>query len=182
MTDLEHLINMNVEIEGLLRVLENRDNASARSILSDKIKAYNALIEAYLSVPAEADSEIVEFVTDSIPVEMDNKVVVMEEKKEEPEPAPERDTVEDTVVPVQPVQYNVNLAKAFTLNDRFRFKRELFGGNDDDFTDTIQLLSEMETYNEAEDYLLTDMMWDSDSESVKDFLSILAGNMPDGTR
>lgn len=182
MTDLEHLINMNVEIEGLLRVLENRDNASARELLADKIKAYNALLDSFLSIPLETPSEVVEFVADSVPVEMDSEVVVLEDKPIDPEPAPQYNPEEVRPVAIQPAHHNISLSKAFTLNDRFRFKRELFGGNDADFTDTLQLLSEMETYGEAEDYLLNDMMWDCDSEPVKDFLSILANNMPDVTR
>lgn len=182
MTDLEHLINMNVEIEGLLRVLDNRDNISARELLTDKIKAYNALLDAFLATPAESQPEVVEFVTDSVPVEMDSEVVVLEDKPIDPESVPQYNPEEVRPATVQAVHHNTNLSKAFTLNDRFRFKRELFGGNDADFTDTLQLLSEMETYGEAEDYLMNDMMWDRDSDSVKDFLSILANNMPDGTR
>lgn len=200
MTDIEHLINMNVEIEGLLRVLERRDNASARSLLSEKVKAYNTLLQSYLESPSAANEEAAENAAKSILADAD-AIEVKDQEAESEEVMPEEDAAEEAIahetetapkiieddaeaenVPKASATVNVNLAKAFTLNDRFRFKRELFGGDDADFTDTLQLLSEMDSYAEAEDYLLKDMMWDKEDPAVADFLAILAQNMPDGKR
>lgn len=68
--------------------------------------------------------------------------------------------------------------KAFSLNDRFRFRRELFGGDDADFTETLKLLADMDSYADACDYLYNDMMWDSSDPNVADFMAIVAANMP----
>ena len=73
---------------------------------------------------------------------------------------------------------NTKLLKAFTLNDRFRFRRELFDGDDADFTETLKLLADMDSYAEACDYLYNDMMWDKTDPNVADFMAIVAANMP----
>lgn len=61
----------------------------------------------------------------------------------------------------------------FSINDRYRFKRELFHGSDTDFNTTLSLVASMEGYDEAEDYFLNDLQWDEKSPDVIDFLEIL---------
>lgn len=66
-----------------------------------------------------------------------------------------------------------NLKKAFTLNDRFRFRRELFGNHDMEFNETLNLVEAMHSYDEAEDYFYNDLQWDKDSPEVIDFMKII---------
>lgn len=66
-----------------------------------------------------------------------------------------------------------DLRKAFTLNDKYRFRRELFGNNDADMTDTLNILSAMHSLVEAEDYLYGDLGWDASQIDVKDFMSVV---------
>lgn len=61
----------------------------------------------------------------------------------------------------------------FTINDKFRFKRELFGNNNVEFTESLNLVQTMNTYEEAEDYFYNDLQWDSESEDVKEFMTII---------
>lgn len=70
-------------------------------------------------------------------------------------------------------QNSKDLKKAFTLNDRFRFKRELFGNSDNDFVDAINLVSAMQSLTEAEEYFYEDLGWDSESDEVQEFMSII---------
>ena len=69
-----------------------------------------------------------------------------------------------------------DIKKAFTLNDKFRFCRELFGNCEARFIDTIDLLSAMPTIEEALEYLYIDMGWDSDNDDVKDFVVIITNH------
>ena len=69
-----------------------------------------------------------------------------------------------------------DIKKAFTLNDKFRFCRELFGNCEARFIDTIDLLSAMPTIEEALEYLYVDMGWDSDNDDVKDFVVIITNH------
>lgn len=61
----------------------------------------------------------------------------------------------------------------FSVNDRYLFKRELFGNSDADFNNTLSLVASMENYDEAEDYFLGEMQWDPKKQEVVDFLEII---------
>ena len=202
MTDPNSLIRLNIELEGLLRILADRDNADARALLEAKFAQYSDLMHLYLaqetpmqSVPAPAiepeqpvapEPEAVpatepvpepiyevasepEVIVEPEPVPVQEPIIVPEPELE-PIPEPE---------PAQPTRTAVNtrLLKAFTLNDKFRFRRELFNGDDDDFADTLSLLAHMPSYAEAADYLTNDLLWDTRNPNVEDFLAILKENM-----
>ena len=202
MTDPNSLIRLNIELEGLLRILADRDNADARALLEAKFAQYSDLMHLYLaqetpmqSVPAPAiepeqpvapEPEAVpatepvpepiyevasepDVIVEPEPVPVQEPIIVPEP---EPEPIPEPE-------PAQPPRTAVNtrLLKAFTLNDKFRFRRELFNGDDDDFADTLSLLAHMPSYAEAADYLTNDLLWDTRNPNVEDFLAILKENM-----
>lgn len=66
-----------------------------------------------------------------------------------------------------------DLDKAITLNDRFRFTRELFGGSDSLYRQTIATLKSIPTLEEAREYLLFDLGFDAQNENVADFLEII---------
>lgn len=67
-----------------------------------------------------------------------------------------------------------DLRRIFTLNDKFRFRRELFCNNDPLFIKTLQTLNAMQTYDDALKYLYNNLGWDSENEDVKDFCAIIA--------
>lgn len=66
-----------------------------------------------------------------------------------------------------------NLKQAFTLNDRFRYRRELFGNSDVEMNNTLNLVETMSSFAEAEDYFYGDLEWDKDSQEVADFMTII---------
>lgn len=175
MTDIDQLIHLNVELEGVLKVLRDRNSAEARKLLADKIELYTSGVNALLSEYEAAEQREVkrqEAVEAEVePEEEAAEAAVAAETEHHAEPAPEP-YIEHRAEP------NERLLKAFTLNDRFRFRRELFGGDDADFSDTLRLLAEMDSYAEACDYLYNDMMWDKSDPNVADFMDIVAANMP----
>ncbi len=67
-----------------------------------------------------------------------------------------------------------DMYKAFTLNDKFRFRRELFSGNDAEFKDALNVVKGMGSMDEVEDYFYNDLCWDPDSDIVKDFIAVVA--------
>ena len=71
------------------------------------------------------------------------------------------------------VNESKDLKHAFTINDRYRFKRELFANSEIELNDTLNLLSAMATIGEAEEYFFEDLEWDKDNEDVIDFMTIL---------
>ena len=60
----------------------------------------------------------------------------------------------------------------FSLNDKFRFRRELFSNSEAAFRDSLSLLETMSDLSEAYDYFYTDLGWDPESEDVKAFIAI----------
>lgn len=61
----------------------------------------------------------------------------------------------------------------FTLNDRFRFIRELFKGNSQDFNDTLSLVATMTSADEITEYLTEDLCLDPENQDVADFIAIV---------
>lgn len=189
MTDVEQILRMSLEIEGLLKVLRDRDSIEARDMLREKVNRYTSAITDYLNAsPAEAHEVAlaVEAKGEYLLREA-NAIEVKDREAQETEVGPEADTAEETVrkeleknntAHIPAGEPNTRLLKAFTLNDRFRFRRELFGGDDADFTETLKLLADMDSYADACDYLYNDMMWDSSDPNVADFMAIVAANMP----
>lgn len=69
-----------------------------------------------------------------------------------------------------------DIRRAFTLNDKYRFRRELFGNSDAALNDALDIVSAMHSYDEACDYFRNDLGWDTTSEDVKDFLEVIASH------
>lgn len=215
MTDINRLISLGIEIEGLLRVMESRGSSEARQLLALKFDNYSALMRACLDsagddaaeaaapvVPAPEACETAQEPAVQAPVA--EEAVVAEEPEavevaevaeepsaepasvklqeaEEPEVVDEIDATAAVVAkndtPRQPAR-QCPLIKAFTLNDKFRFRRELFAGDDEDFASTLALLEQMPSFEEAADYLYHDLLWDRRNEAVVEFMEILKANMP----
>ena len=77
---------------------------------------------------------------------------------------------------VDKVVYKVtrsDFKRAFTLNDLFLFRRELFKGDDALMHNTIDHLNQIETLNESLTYLQCEFSFDLESQTVKSFVSLL---------
>ena len=91
----------------------------------------------------------------------------------------------DNTSDLQPLQQSIRLDEklqracskdlraAFSLNDTFRFRRELFGNNAAEMSDAITLVETMKSWDEAEEYFYNDLGWNKDNEDVKDFMAII---------
>lgn len=66
-----------------------------------------------------------------------------------------------------------DLRKAFSLNDRFLYRRELFGGSEDAMNKIITILNGKESFKESVDFLEEKLHWDFSNPTVKDFVKIL---------
>ena len=61
----------------------------------------------------------------------------------------------------------------FSINERFRYKKELFENSDIDFNNTLALVASMENYEEAEDYFINEEGFDLNNTVVKEFMEII---------
>jgi hypothetical protein len=272
MNNIEKLIELNVEIEGLLMVIKERESDTALRVLAEKYTEFKNLVEELLGAendriadtatasaqtdgdvmsleeaiplaldyqpsvaeqhenvlseeepaveeePAEAESAIEEV---EVEAEHDAEQTILldeepvtaqideeepeaedaasedeaiaepaedpaeesaEEVKDEPKAVVEEDDDEEPVAP-RGEEIRVDellsrreardLKRAFTLNDKFRFRRELFGHNDILFGQTLDTISEMANIEEAESYLYGHLGLDPENEDVKDFVMIV---------
>ncbi len=236
--DIKRLISQSIEIEGLLRILADRDNDDALSLLAQKVDIFTADIKTVLcrcatqqqceEIIAE-DSNDAPLIVDEIEEQDDDKDIYVGDEisitTDDDNPTVDADITElitdnsnDEVVETQDdnqTQYNQNetvslddapimtdrplvesdelptagddirvdelfsrreardLKRAFTLNDKFRFRRSLFNSNDSLFADTLNTLMAMKSYDEATEYLYGDLKWNEEDEDVKDFMNIV---------
>lgn len=66
-----------------------------------------------------------------------------------------------------------DIRKAFSVNDRFRFQRELFAGSANAMNTAIEHIEAMRSYGNAELYFFSQLNWDRENEVVKDFMAIV---------
>jgi len=59
------------------------------------------------------------------------------------------------------------------IGDRFRFSRELFGGNGEKMSKTLNEINNMATLQEATDYITVILGWDKENHTVQDFIAVL---------
>lgn len=224
--NISRMTQLTAEIEGLLYVIEKRDNSALREQLNEKYAEFRNLMDTFLATEApavvndapalETDKEDeaetaevtpeVDAATEAIEADEEETGTTIQQEEEtleaidneEPEvPAvqmiePETDntvqqpkisTTINDILSGRPGELRVdemlsrrearNLRKAFTLNDKFRFRRELFGNNDELFGQTLDTLQQMSSYQQAVEYLEHNMGWDVKNEDVADFLSII---------
>ena len=180
MSDIKKLKDSVYELEGLLELADRRPGK-----LGVLIPLVEARIEALTNMfyelkPAQQSEE-------DKPVAIAEPVSAVE--PEEPGESGETgDDVEElyviddagpaeSVVSVEP-QLTVAAAPAvasvrrpvFCLNDRFRFRRALFGGSDAEFNAVLDRVASMSGMEEVEDYIYGTLGLEPDSDDTADFM------------
>ncbi len=61
----------------------------------------------------------------------------------------------------------------FCLNDRFRFRRTLFNGSEESFSEAMKRIAQMDNYEEAMEYFIDEYGWNPDDEEVTAFFEII---------
>lgn len=67
-----------------------------------------------------------------------------------------------------------DIRKAFTLNDNYKFRRQLFANSQEDYSNALSAIEKMRSTCEAEDYFYNGLHWDRDNQDVKDFMNIVS--------
>ncbi|MCM1522040.1 MAG: hypothetical protein NC039_05240 [Muribaculaceae bacterium] len=176
---IDTLLSLAFEAEGLLFLLKNRQDAPADllNLLADKVTRLQAgVMELPYAEPASAPEPAPEAIADAAEMEQEEDA---EPFVDTPEPAP---VPESPLPPATPAAKTETLDeriarerardiyKAFTINDKFRYCRELFHGSEADFEETLEVISGMSSFDEAEEYFYDDLCWDPDSDDVKSFM------------
>lgn len=164
---LNKLIGLNIELEGALRVAANRPSQEALENAKRKFAEISALFamldpkemfanaERKATQLKEEEAEAAEMSPMDEP-DLEESPSEADEHKPHAAPASER-----------------NIFKMLTLNDKFLFKRELFGNNEGEMNVNLNLIASMHSIEEAKEYIFEDLRWDADNRAVKDFLNVI---------
>jgi len=102
------------------------------------------------------------------------KATLVDELKKEPT---------STVLDFHQKQKIDSIKKNISIQQRFRFVRELFSENDELFTEAIEFLDNCSSNDEANSYLnekfLNDGQWNNEDEAVLEFISVVNKKFPD---
>ena len=80
---------------------------------------------------------------------------------------------DDTLASVINNKKIIDLKASITLGDRFRFQRELFGGNGEKMNKAISDFNSFESMDEAQAYIAKNFEWPLDNDAVSDFIQLL---------
>lgn len=158
-------------------------------------------VAAAMPAPEEKEAPAAKPVEEVVIEKIEQQEIILEEKTvvqpepeaiPEPEPMPEPEVPEPEAVepeapqkPVSTEKQGVFLSdllekknlsdfrKAFSLNDRFRFRRELFGGNEEKMNKAIADLNDLHSYEDSVAYLNNELKWNIEDEAVADFIKLL---------
>ena len=99
-------------------------------------------------------------ITEEVPIVEEEPVI---DKKEEPK----------SVVLGESIKLAAGLRHSISLNDSFRFSRELFKGDTDLMNRVVEKISVMSSYKTAVAFLSSKIEIDEEKEAVVDFLDLL---------
>lgn len=169
--DIKGLKDKIYEIEGLLELAQLRE---------DKIPELEPLIVSRIKTLLDS-GETPEEQQEGTPVEPQEEISVepqFEPQSEQRVSAPAEkqgipEKVEDAVA--QEFRKPKLDKPAFCLNDRFRFKRELFSNSDAEFSSAMNAVAAMDSYDEAEEYFIGELGWNEENPEVIGFMEIIRG-------
>ena len=154
-----------VIIQSLESVVVKEDEEGEAIVAEEKPVVIAAAAETAAETAAEAaeEEEEEEEGKKEEPAIVEEPVVETVVKEEEPKSA----------VLGESLKLSAGLRHAISLNDSFRFSRELFGGNTDLMNRVIEQISVMSSYKTAVAFLSSKVELNEEKEAVNDFLELL---------
>ena len=149
-----------VIIQSLESVVVKEDEEGEAIVAEEKPVVIAAAAE---TAAAEEEEEEEEEGKKEEPAIVEEPVVETVVKEEEPKSA----------VLGESLKLSAGLRHAISLNDSFRFSRELFGGNTDLMNRVIEQISVMSSYKTAVAFLSSKVELNEEKEAVNDFLELL---------
>ena len=151
-----------VIIQSLESVVVKEDEEGEAIVAEEKPVVIAAAAEAAAAEEEEEEEEEEEGKKEE-PAIVEEPVVETVVKEEEPKSA----------VLGESLKLSAGLRHAISLNDSFRFSRELFGGNTDLMNRVIEQISVMSSYKTAVAFLSSKVELNEEKEAVNDFLELL---------
>lgn len=162
-TRLKRILNATYELEALLELALRRNPAPVEmdSLIAEKADAIRRLVSE-----KEPEENIVEKTADETvpePESSDEEPVFPEPGKTAEIPAAEETAAEP----------RHDLKRLFSLNDRFRYARELFGGDRRILDEALDQASRIAGETSVREYFLGKFCWNPDDAAAAEFLEKL---------
>ena len=151
-----------VIIQSLESVVVKEDEEGEAIVAEEKPVVIAAAAETAAAAAEEEEEEEEEGKKEE-PAIVEEPVVETVVKEEEPKSA----------VLGESLKLSAGLRHAISLNDSFRFSRELFGGDTDLMNRVIEQISVMSSYKTAVAFLSSKVELNEEKEAVNDFLELL---------
>lgn len=159
MENLKHILDLTYELEGLVELALRRADvqASLRPLISDKIASLS-------KSAANLERPLPEAPATPVPPAQPTPPTPPAQPTEIPEPQP-------IAEPVTGVLEQTSIGQLpFSINDKFRFRRELFANDNDRYTQALDIIATMTSFDEVRDYLCNDLELEEDLPEVQAFL------------
>lgn len=130
---------------------------------SEKKEAIEAPSEIEITEPPIVDQETIE-----VSAKIESKEITEHKEPVFVKPITEQDLSQK--LGKKPI---TNISSAIGINERFQFIKELFSNNVEVYTEVIQILNELSSFDQALEYLEKNHSLDYDTEITQRFLSIV---------
>ena len=190
------------QLDLLLRTCESESHQPAAPLAEETEKEVEAEPQPTLLIeqepgpiaeePKPAEEEVKPIIEESKPIEEEVKPIAEEAKPVSAAPTPAAEEAKPAVshkeTPAEPAvakpqpnslndllerQHLSDFRKAFSLNDRFRFRRELFSGSETLMNQVIADLNEIKSYEESIAYINKVLHGSVEEEAMADFLQLI---------
>ncbi|MFR8835611.1 hypothetical protein [Bacteroides nordii] len=173
------------ELKYLMEAFEREPNGTLREVLKRNVLQMRDRLDQMLTELDTVQKPVEEEIIQPILTEKEVEETVLEEVEEEKEVL----QVVESQAPIE-VQETINIVSAgsilgerirpvtdlrrsISLNDSFRFSRELFNGDSEQMNRVIEQISEMSSLDAAIAFLLSKINVDEENEAMIDFQELL---------
>ena len=173
------------ELKYLMEAFEREPNGTLREVLKRNILQMRDRLDQMLTELDTVQKPVEEEIIQPILTEKEVEETVLEEVEEEKETLREVESqpqieVQETIKIVsagsilgERIRPVTDLRRSISLNDSFRFSRELFNGDSEQMNRVIEQISEMSSLDTAIAFLYSKVNVDEENEALIDFQELL---------
>lgn len=159
------LLEKAIEIEGIIRILrDGHPSPETYALLNRKAAELSAEV-ATLQPQTQ--------VAESTSTEPDDIMLSFDTEEETPVASSTGTIFSDNKEKEHSTSEKKCLKSIFSLNDRYLYSRELFGGDMKMFDTTLGFIEGVEYFSDIEDYFYNELEWDPDNNVAATFLDTL---------
>lgn len=163
------------ELKCLMQAISNDANPALRIVAKRNIQQMKARLDALQKMLDEAsmDAGLVSPVTSVISGEPSSAAPEESSSVTPGEPSSVAVTATTSSILAERIKPATSLRHAISLNDSFRFAKELFNGDSARMNEVVRLIGEVSTLDEAMVIFNSEVHVDDENEAVADFMELL---------